>query len=170
LPFFNLRNDALVLFAALEGRRPERVDSVPDVAWDVMVDCWKHSPKERPQASTLVERLKNFVVPSARYFQASDYWQDSTSKRRAIRQPSPFIPSSDELERFWEEIKSSPNPLSGSEPKKRDRELDDDTDDSSQTFEELSSGGVTSQKRPRIVVTRPLKGGGSGYETKRIEE
>jgi hypothetical protein len=139
-----------ILFATLEGRRPERVDSVPDGAWGVMVDCWKHSPKERPQTSTLVERLEKFGVPRTRYLLAADYWLNSTSKRRAIRQPSPFIPSSDELERFWEEIKSSPNSLSDTERKKRDRELDDDTDDSSQASEELSSGGATPQKRQRI--------------------
>jgi hypothetical protein len=98
----------------------------------------------------LVERLEKFVILPGRYFLSSDYWLDSTSKRRAIRQPSPFIPSSDELERFWEEIKSSPNSLSDSEPKKRDRELDDDTDDSFQASEELSSGGTTPEKRQRI--------------------
>jgi hypothetical protein len=145
-----LRNDALVLFATLEGRRPERVDSIPDGAWDIMIDCWKHSPDERPQTSTLVERLEKLVDPSAEYFQDSGYWSDSTSKLRAIRQPSPFIPSSDELEKFWEEIRSSPNSPLGSEPKKRDREPDSDTDDSSQSFEELSSGGATPEKRQRI--------------------
>jgi hypothetical protein len=154
LPFFGLRHDPAIFSATLEGRRPERIDSIPDAAWDIMVDCWKHSPEERPQTSKLVERLESFVDP-AEYFQVSDYWLDSTSKRRAIRQPSPLIPSSDEMEKFWEGIKSSSNSLLRSERKKRDRELDDDTDDSSQAFEGLSSGGVTSQKWQRIVVTRP---------------
>jgi hypothetical protein len=150
LAFFGLRHDTAIFFATLEGRRPERIDSIPDAAWDVMVDCWKHSPEERPQTSTLVARLGRFVDPSIKYFYDPDYWLDSTSKRRAIRQPSPCIPSSDELERFWEEIKSSSNSLLGSERKKRDRELDDDTDDSFQASEELSSGGATPQKRQRI--------------------
>jgi hypothetical protein len=150
LPFFGLRHDTAIFFATLDGRRPERIASIPDAAWDVMVDCWKHSPEERPQTSMLVERLGRLVDPSAEYFHDPDYWLDSTSKRRAIRQPSPLIPSSDELEKFWEEIKSSSNSLLDSEPKKRDRELDDDTDDSSQTSEELSSGGTTPEKRQRI--------------------
>jgi hypothetical protein len=130
-----LRNDALVLFATLEGRRPERIDSIPDAAWDVMVDCWKHSPEERPQTSTLIKRLEKFVDLSAMYFQASD-WLDSTLRRRVIRQPSPFSPLGYELEGiFWEEGKFFSNPLLGSVPKKRDRELDDDNDSSYGLFD-----------------------------------
>jgi hypothetical protein len=97
-----------------------------------------------------------FVDLSAKCFQASDHWLDFTSICRAIRQPSPLIPSGDELEKFWEEIKSSSNSesLLGSERKKRDRELDDNTDDSSHALEGLSSGGATPEKRQRIEGRR----------------
>jgi hypothetical protein len=67
--------------------------------------------------------------------------------RRAIRQPSPFIPSVVELEKFWEDVDSSSYSPLGTESKKRGRELDNDSDDSSQG---LPSGGATPEKRQRI--------------------
>jgi hypothetical protein len=96
-----------------------------------MVDCWKHSSEERPQTSELIERLEKLVSSSAISFQDSAYWVNSTSMRRGIRQPSPFIPSAVELEKFWDEIDSSSNSPFRTESKKRGRERDNDINDSS---------------------------------------
>jgi hypothetical protein len=115
LPFFSLKKDPQVFFATIEGRRPERVDFIPDAAWDVMVDCWKHSPRERPEINLLIGRLEKLIDPSMSHSQESDYWLNSPSMPRAIRQPSPFIPSEDELEKLLEDIKSSSNSLLSSE-------------------------------------------------------
>ncbi|KAK7027431.1 hypothetical protein VNI00_015267 [Paramarasmius palmivorus] len=67
-PFYNLRNDAAVLLADLQGQRPEKPRNV-DIdmqIWSLMNDCWETDPSWRPTSENLLQRLPVYgdVVPA----------------------------------------------------------------------------------------------------------
>ncbi|KAF8181898.1 kinase-like domain-containing protein, partial [Mycena galopus ATCC 62051] len=62
LPFFEIHNDALVASQVLAGLRPSRLEacfetSMLENLWDLLQDCWKENPGERPTADQIVQKL-----------------------------------------------------------------------------------------------------------------
>jgi hypothetical protein len=64
-PLQHMRSDVAVVLFLQSGRQPprpkaEHCDGVPmsDALWQLTLDCWKSSPNERPDMSTIVRRLQ----------------------------------------------------------------------------------------------------------------
>lgn len=62
-PFSHIRNDAAVIFEAVEGRRPRRPlphvsPQLTDGVWRVMEHCWTHEAKDRPTAYAVFHWLE----------------------------------------------------------------------------------------------------------------
>ncbi|KAJ3495351.1 hypothetical protein NLJ89_g10638 [Agrocybe chaxingu] len=55
-PFHERRHAITVLLDMTRGVRPVRpsLDEISDRLWDVMTNCWKHDPVERPDAATVL--------------------------------------------------------------------------------------------------------------------
>ncbi|KAG6848948.1 hypothetical protein H0H93_012553 [Arthromyces matolae] len=75
IPFFEVLNTATVRKMVLRGDRPTRPGIANivwqdfgsnDPIWSLMMDCWKTSPAERPDISTVVSRLGRAKPPDTR--------------------------------------------------------------------------------------------------------
>jgi hypothetical protein len=64
-PFPDLA-DAQVMFAVLNGRRPERPGDVwcPDYVWDLVQKCWDKDPLKRPHAHVVHSFLRSPLTRS----------------------------------------------------------------------------------------------------------
>ncbi|KAF8184521.1 kinase-like domain-containing protein [Mycena galopus ATCC 62051] len=104
VPFFEVRNDMAVIIAVAGGRRPSRTQSCTgtvalDNLWNLIQDCWKHNPDERPTAGQIVERL---VAPPIQATTQStmDWDEKSTARfRRSLQAQTLQPPAITEIER-----------------------------------------------------------------------
>jgi serine/threonine protein kinase len=64
IPYFYLRQDSTVIWLVQEGLRPDRVACLPTIftntMWELLVDCWKKDPKDRPDIGVILQRLEMF--------------------------------------------------------------------------------------------------------------
>ncbi|CEL53082.1 putative serine/threonine-protein kinase pats1 OS=Dictyostelium discoideum GN=pats1 PE=3 SV=1 [Rhizoctonia solani AG-1 IB] len=67
LPYREIINEVVVATKILTGKHPERPeDYMPtnqkrsDAVWDLLTQCWRTVPQDRPRASKLADRLKGF--------------------------------------------------------------------------------------------------------------
>ncbi|RIA81552.1 kinase-like domain-containing protein, partial [Glomus cerebriforme] len=52
-PFSNDEHDVKLIFAVLDGKRPEIIEGTPDFYVKIMKQCWNLDPLQRPDASLL---------------------------------------------------------------------------------------------------------------------
>lgn len=58
LPFAELRNDAQVIHAIMQGKLPERTpNAFSDPVWKLLNQCWRRNPHERPTARYVLNAL-----------------------------------------------------------------------------------------------------------------
>ncbi|KAJ7305620.1 hypothetical protein DFH08DRAFT_944951 [Mycena albidolilacea] len=104
-PFPELRTDAAVAIAVLQGRRPPRPTSclgtpALEGLWNLLQDCWDQSPEKRPTASQVVERLMGDDIRTTKVESLSDWDDTFTSRfRRHFLGPQP-LPSVKEFKRM----------------------------------------------------------------------
>ena len=65
LPFWQLRNEAVVLYIAA-GRRPEKPEDAESVGltdemWKHLKKCWHQNHKHRPAAEEIVQKWQGFI-------------------------------------------------------------------------------------------------------------
>lgn len=62
LPYHDKRNDQAVIMAVAQGRHPARPHNVAvaEDLWQIMLDCWRVDPHERPSVDTVLERVQDF--------------------------------------------------------------------------------------------------------------
>ncbi|KAF8608929.1 kinase-like protein, partial [Ceratobasidium sp. AG-I] len=59
LPFAELRNDAQVIHAIMQGKLPERTpNAFSDPVWELLNQCWRRNPRERPTARYVLNALQ----------------------------------------------------------------------------------------------------------------
>lgn len=58
-PFGTTKNDTSVIFAILEGVRPEMPKEVEEISGlkELVQQCWSEDPKKRPSAAEVCEAL-----------------------------------------------------------------------------------------------------------------
>ncbi|KAJ7234900.1 kinase-like domain-containing protein, partial [Mycena haematopus] len=83
LPFHELSADVAVMYKVMHGDRPSRSSSILDEVWNVMQECWKEDPQERPSAEHLVFRLRNCPICAVPTNAASDWDPWYTAKFRS---------------------------------------------------------------------------------------
>jgi hypothetical protein len=104
-PFPELRTEAAVIMAVLDGRRPTHPPSSSrtpslDGLWNLVENCWEERPEIRPTASQIVERLMGDEIRATKTQSPTDWDDTFTSKfRRQLLGQRP-LPSVEELERI----------------------------------------------------------------------
>ncbi|KDR83111.1 hypothetical protein GALMADRAFT_113318 [Galerina marginata CBS 339.88] len=65
MPYHYLRTDAQVVIQLHQGIRPRRPAStfVDDDQWDLIQNCWKEPPEDRPTANDLLKMTKDLLEP-----------------------------------------------------------------------------------------------------------
>ncbi|KAJ7036674.1 kinase-like domain-containing protein [Mycena alexandri] len=104
-PFPELRTDAAVAVAVLQGRRPPHPPSclgMPALEglWNLLQDCWDQSPERRPTASQVVERLMGDDIQTTKVESLSDWDDTFTSRFRRHFLGQQPLPSVKEFERM----------------------------------------------------------------------
>ncbi|KAJ7587898.1 kinase-like domain-containing protein [Mycena floridula] len=96
VPFHELSNDIAVSLKIIRGSRPARPETplMEDDVWNLIRDCWKQDPDDRPTAEQIVQRLSN--EGSVR--ETVNEWDESFARglRRSLRRKQ-LIPSPTEL-------------------------------------------------------------------------
>ncbi|KAJ7824686.1 kinase-like domain-containing protein, partial [Mycena leptocephala] len=98
-PFPELRMEAAVIQAVLEGSRPSRTASCSgtpslDGLWNLLQDCWEEHPTRRPTVGEIVERLMGPDIQATTTQSTSDWDERFTSRfrRRFLSQrPLPSV-------------------------------------------------------------------------------
>ncbi|KAJ7604656.1 kinase-like domain-containing protein [Roridomyces roridus] len=104
VPFFQIINDAAVMFKIFEGSRPERLPScmgspVLDNLWNLLQHCWKANWTERPKIEEIVQRLISPLIRATTSLQFEMDWNHKFSSRfRRSLQVDPLLPSFNQLE------------------------------------------------------------------------
>ncbi|KAJ6526937.1 hypothetical protein DFH09DRAFT_1187168 [Mycena vulgaris] len=82
-PFHELVNDVAVMYQVMQGSRPKQQSSIPDEVWNLMVECWKPEPEQRPSADEIVFSLRDRPIGATPTDAASDWDPWYTSKFRS---------------------------------------------------------------------------------------
>ncbi|KAJ7088668.1 kinase-like domain-containing protein [Mycena epipterygia] len=103
-PFYEVFNDAAVMFKVLGGARPSCPTSCSgtkslDSLWELLQDCWKEEPETRPTAVQIVERLKGPLIQATTTQSTTDWDEKFTCKFRRSLQAQPLLPSITQIER-----------------------------------------------------------------------
>ncbi|KAJ7651279.1 kinase-like domain-containing protein [Roridomyces roridus] len=105
LPFPEMSSDIAAVMAVLAGQRPNRLPALSgsdalDALWALLQECWDATPKSRPTAAQIVERLQGDGIGATESTQSENDWdQASTSKFRHRLLGDQPLPTVDELER-----------------------------------------------------------------------
>ncbi|KAJ7719093.1 kinase-like domain-containing protein [Mycena maculata] len=97
-PFFEIFNDAAVMFKVLGGSRPARPDGCFDGLWDLLQDCWKENQAERPTSGQIVQRLVGPSILATTTQSTTDWDEEFSSKFRRSLQIQPLLPSVTQIE------------------------------------------------------------------------
>ncbi|ESK86444.1 WD40 repeat-like protein [Moniliophthora roreri MCA 2997] len=77
LPFHDLPNDAAVVLAVLQRRRPSKpqnaAEMLPDELWSLMNQCWETRPESRPGAEDILRSLINLIPAGFSITPAEDW-------------------------------------------------------------------------------------------------
>ncbi|KAJ7588213.1 kinase-like domain-containing protein [Mycena floridula] len=96
VPFHELSNDMAVSLRIIRGSRPARPETplMEDDVWNLIRDCWKQDPDERPTAGQIVQRLSS----GGSVRETVNEWDESFARglRRSLRRKQ-LIPSPTEL-------------------------------------------------------------------------
>ncbi|KAF8067949.1 kinase-like domain-containing protein [Lyophyllum atratum] len=95
IPFYKWNRDGAVISQIKLGTRPSQPSrselawtewGLTDRIWDLIIECWKHHPDERPDISTIIERLVQDRQVDPR---PPGQWTGSTTRfrRRSYQQP-----------------------------------------------------------------------------------
>ena len=90
-PFYEHKREGPIVLAIIAGRRPSRpnqtkLPGLDDNVWKLIEDCWKADPTQRPEMSTVLpiveEFLRNSPQPSnyPENLQASEVIEESTDE------------------------------------------------------------------------------------------
>ncbi|KAJ7621273.1 kinase-like domain-containing protein [Roridomyces roridus] len=98
VPFFNIFNDAAVIFKILDGFKPERLaecqgSPVLDELWQLLQDCWEKNFEERPTATEIVQRLAGPSIQAVTTHSETDWDEKFSSKFRRSLQVDSLVPS-----------------------------------------------------------------------------
>ncbi|KAF7338853.1 hypothetical protein MSAN_02208300 [Mycena sanguinolenta] len=99
-PFVEMRTDAAIIMAILNGVRPTQPASslgipVLDNLWSLMYDCWKADPRERPVIGEIIERLRSPLIGATTSNPTAEWNQELTCKFRRSLQAQPLLPAAD---------------------------------------------------------------------------
>ncbi|KAF7350032.1 Protein kinase domain-containing protein [Mycena venus] len=99
VPFFEVSNDAAIIFKVIEGTRPSRLDAIsPEDLWLLLEACWHQQTDRRPSPTQILRRLVGRPI-RAKIKQSPSDWDDSYSARfRRSIQEWPLLPSIAEIE------------------------------------------------------------------------
>ena len=105
IPHYEISNNHSIILLVCNGKRPKPLsdhlwlDQGLNVdTWNIMEECWSHSPSDRPTATTVVQRFrsKQLLIQDSR--PPSD-WDDSFILRlRSNLFGHPFCPPAVELD------------------------------------------------------------------------
>ncbi|KAJ7301729.1 kinase-like domain-containing protein, partial [Mycena albidolilacea] len=101
--FYEVSNDVKVMFMVLEGLQPLRPASCEgttalDALWNLIQDCWRKDPKERPTAALIIERLVGPLIFATTKQSLTDWDGKFSSKFRRSLQVRPLLPSIEQIE------------------------------------------------------------------------
>ncbi|KAF7354991.1 Protein kinase domain-containing protein [Mycena sanguinolenta] len=99
VPFFQLANEAAIIFKVVEGVRPSRLELISPELWLLLDDCWHQQTDKRPTTAAIAQRLSRRPIGKDMKPSSPD-WDDAYSARfrRSVREWS-LLPSVDEIER-----------------------------------------------------------------------
>ncbi|KAJ7768223.1 kinase-like domain-containing protein, partial [Mycena metata] len=105
LPFYEEKNDMVVMFQVLAHGRPSRpawCTGTPqlDNLWDLLRSCWEDDPQQRPKASYIVDRLVGPLIHATTSSSTTDWDEKFTSRFRRSSQSRPLLPSISRIERM----------------------------------------------------------------------
>ncbi|KAJ7113567.1 kinase-like domain-containing protein [Mycena epipterygia] len=105
VPFHEFLNDMTVMFHVLDGKRPSQPNSCSGTAaldglWELLQDCWKEKPDQRPTAVQIVERLKSPLIGATLTQSTTDWDEKFSSKFRRSLEVRPLLPSVTQIERM----------------------------------------------------------------------
>lgn len=83
VPFHELSADVAVMYKVMQGDRPQRSSRIPDEVWNLMQECWKENPDERPSSEHVVFRLRDRPIGAVPTNTVSDWDPWYTSKFRS---------------------------------------------------------------------------------------
>ncbi|KAJ7679066.1 kinase-like domain-containing protein, partial [Mycena polygramma] len=103
--FPDLPNDAAVITAVLDGRRPSRPESCSgspslNALWNILQSCWDQEPAKRLTAAELVSRLRGLDIQATAIRSATDWDENFTSRFRRLFLGQWYLPSVAELDRI----------------------------------------------------------------------
>ncbi|KAF7349098.1 hypothetical protein MVEN_01431900 [Mycena venus] len=101
IPFYEL-TEVAVMFRVVQGDRPKQHPSITASIWNIMMECWKTEPKDRPSAVYIVSRLRDHSIGAVQNDAALDWDRWHTAKFRSSLQEhtllkidySPRVPAS----------------------------------------------------------------------------
>ncbi|KAJ7768220.1 kinase-like domain-containing protein [Mycena metata] len=105
LPFYEEKNDMVVMFQVLAHGRPSRptwCTGTPqlDNLWDLLQSCWEDDPPKRPEAFQIVDRLVGPLIHATTTSSTTDWDEKFTSRFRRSSQARPILPSIPQIERM----------------------------------------------------------------------
>jgi hypothetical protein len=63
IPFHHISNNYRVTIEIMKGKRPPRpdvaIEGLTDRTWDLVEECWRRNPTERPSAGEIVQALRS---------------------------------------------------------------------------------------------------------------
>ncbi|KAJ7768234.1 kinase-like domain-containing protein [Mycena metata] len=104
-PFYEEKNDMVVMFQVLASGRPSRpgwCNGTPqlDSLWQLLQLCWQEMPEMRPKASQIVDCLVGPSIHATTTSSTTDWDDKFTSRFRRASQSQPLLPSILQIERM----------------------------------------------------------------------
>ncbi|KAJ6600554.1 kinase-like domain-containing protein, partial [Mycena vulgaris] len=81
IPFSELPEVAVML-RVINGDRPKQHPSISAAIWNLMMECWKTKPNDRPSAVHIVSRLRDYLIGAVQNDAALDWDRWHTAKFR----------------------------------------------------------------------------------------
>jgi hypothetical protein len=93
-----------VMFQVFDGKRPSQASSCSgttalDRLWELLQDCWKDKPDQRPTVVQIVERLKSPAIRATTIQSRTDWDEKFSSKFRRSFEVEPLLPPITQIER-----------------------------------------------------------------------
>ncbi|KAH8797398.1 kinase-like domain-containing protein [Flagelloscypha sp. PMI_526] len=82
-PWFNIREDAMVILNLSQGKHPDRPDGFGNDVWSIIESCWTRDPIERPSAKAVLERCRLSLSMIGRTFRPSSSLDDICASARS---------------------------------------------------------------------------------------
>ncbi|KAF8206954.1 kinase-like domain-containing protein [Mycena galopus ATCC 62051] len=92
-PYFEVKNDLLVAFQVPSGLRPTRTETISNVLWSLLEDCWHEEPTRRPGVTQIIERLRAPPISAKEANSSADWDETFSTKFRGSLQDQLILPS-----------------------------------------------------------------------------